>query len=93
MEEVQNYFHKLWLSIYNLKYHQDFIVLLNKENEYLNKYYDINFFDHSIRETCKIPNKEYILKQTIPIDYGNNIINYITFPLTRFGQQRNELNN
>ena len=63
-----------------------------KHGEYLSKYYDINFTDHSIRETCKIPDKEYILKRIISIDYGNNIMNNVTFPLTRFGQHRNRFN-
>ena len=64
-----------------------------KQGEYLNQYYDINFSDYSVRETCKVPDKNYILKNTISIDYGNNIINNITLPLTRFGQHRNNFNN
>ena len=62
-----------------------------KQGDYLNKYYDINFEDHSIKETCKIPDKNYILKKSIVIDY-DNIINNITMPLLRFGQYRNEFN-
>ena len=63
-----------------------------RQGEYLSKYYDINFKDHSIRETCKIPDKNYVLKNTEIIDYGNNVTNNITFPLTRFGQYRNNFN-
>ena len=63
-----------------------------KQGEYLRKYYDINFNDHSIRETCKIPDKEYLFERKISIDYGNNIINNVTFPFTRFGQHRNKFN-
>jgi hypothetical protein len=63
-----------------------------RQGEYLSKYYDINFSDHSIRETCKIPDKNYILKNTKIIDYGNNVTNKITLPLTRFGQHREKFN-
>ena len=64
-----------------------------REGEYLSKYYDINFMDHFIKETCKIPDKNYIFKNSKIIDYGNNIINNITIALLRFGQYRNEFNN
>ena len=63
-----------------------------REGEYLRKYYDINFSDHSIIETCKMPDKNYLLKNSKIIDYGNNVINNITFPLLRFGQYRKEFN-
>ena len=60
-----------------------------KQGKYLKT---LSFNDHSVRETCKIPDIKYILGNTISIDYGNNIINNITLPLTRFGQYRNEFN-
>ena len=58
--------------------------------EYLDRYYDINFTDHSIVETCKVPDKKYILENIISIDYGEGIINNVTKPLRRFGQHREE---
>ena len=64
-----------------------------KKGEYLSKYYDINFSDNSIRKTCKVPDKKYVLENTISIDYGQNVINNITYPFTRFGQYRDEFNN
>ena len=63
-----------------------------KHGDYLDKYYDINFEDHSIIETCKIPDKKYILDNIITIDYGKGVINNVTKPLRRFGQYREEYN-
>ena len=64
-----------------------------KQGQYLSKYYDINFADYSIRETCAVPDKNYVLDNTISIDYGDNVINNITYPFIKFGQYRDELNN
>ena len=62
-----------------------------RQGEYLNIYYDSAFSDYSIRETCKVPDKEYVLSHSELIKY-DNIINNITYAYTRFGQLRNEFN-
>ena len=61
-----------------------------KKGEYLDKYYDNNFKDDSIVETCKIPDKKYVLDNTISIDYGKGVINNVTSVFRRFGQHREE---
>ena len=62
-----------------------------RQGEYLNLYYDSFFSDYSIRETCKVPDKDYVLSHSELIKY-DNIINNITYAYTRFGQLRNEFN-
>ena len=61
-----------------------------RKGEYLDKYYDNNFKDDSIVETCKIPDKKYVLDSTISIDYGKGVINNVTSVFRRFGQHREE---
>ena len=61
-----------------------------RKGEYLDKYYDNNFKDDSIVETCKIPDKKYVLDHTISIDYGKGVINNVTSVFRRFGQHREE---
>ena len=62
-----------------------------RQGKYLDKYYDIdNFVDHSVVETCKIPDKKYVLENFKLIDYGDDVINNVTYPLRRFGQYRKE---
>ena len=61
-----------------------------RKGEYLDKYYDNNFKDDSIVETCKIPDKKYVLDNTISIDYGKGVINNVTSVFRRFGQHREE---
>ena len=61
-----------------------------RKGEYLDKYYDNNFKDDSIVETCKIPDKKYVLDHTISIDYGKGVINNVTSVFRRFGQHRKE---
>ena len=61
-----------------------------RKGEYLDKYYDNNFKDDSIVETCKIPDKKYVLDNTISIDYGKGVINNVTSVFRRFGQYREE---
>ena len=63
-----------------------------RHGQYLDKYYDINFEDHSIVETCKVPDKKYVLDNIQSIDYGEGVINNITKPFRRFGQHREEFN-
>ena len=63
-----------------------------RQGSYLDKYYDINFKDHSIVETCKVPDKKYVLDNTITIDYGKGVINNVTNVFRRFGQNREEFN-
>ena len=63
-----------------------------RHGEYLDKYYDINFEDHSIVETCKVPDKKYVLENIRSIDYDKGVINNVTEPLRRFGQHRGEYN-
>ena len=63
-----------------------------RKGEYLDKYYDFNFEDHSIVETCKVPDKKYVLDNTNTVDYGDDVINKVTYSLRRFGQYRKEFN-
>ena len=63
-----------------------------RKGEYLDKYYDFNFEDHSIVETCKVPDKKYVLDNTNTVDYGDGVINKVTYSLRRFGQYRKEFN-
>ena len=63
-----------------------------RHGEYLDRYNETNFEDHSIVETCKVPNKSYILEKIRSIDYGEGVINNVTEPLRRFGQNRKEYN-
>jgi hypothetical protein len=46
----------------------------------------------TIVETCKVPNKSYILEKIRSIDYGEGVIHNVTAPLRRFGQHREEFN-
>ena len=62
-----------------------------RKGEYLDKYYDFNFEDHSIVETCKVPDKKYVLDNTNTVDY-DGVINKVTYSLRRFGQYRKEFN-
>ena len=64
-----------------------------RKAEYLGKYYDINFEDNSIVDTCKIPDKKYVTDNTIHIDYGEGVINNVTNIFRRFGKNREEFNN
>ena len=63
-----------------------------RKGEYLDRYYDFGFEDHSVVETCKVPDKKYILDNTNTVDYGDGVINKITYSLRRFGQYRKEFN-
>ena len=63
-----------------------------RKGKNVDKYYDIDFQDHSVVDTCKVPDKNYIIDNTIHIDYGEGVINNITEPLRRFGQYRKEFN-
>ena len=63
-----------------------------RKGKYLDRYYDMVFEDHSVVDTCKVPDKNYILNNTIHIDYGKGVINNVTEPLRRFGQYSKEFN-
>lgn len=64
-----------------------------RHGEYLSKYYNNdNFADHSIVETCEVPTKKYVKENIISIDYGEGVINNVSFPFRRFGQYREEFN-
>ena len=63
-----------------------------RKGEYLDRYYDMGFEDNSVVETCKVPDKNYVIANTIHLDYGEGVINNVTEPLRRFGQYREQFN-
>ena len=65
-----------------------------RQGEYLDKYYNIdnNFEDFSIVDTCEVPDKKYVLENSLIIDYGEDVILNLTLPLRRLGQYRDEFN-